>query len=441
MVRESLPKKIKICIVGAGYVGLVSAVCFAEIGHEVVGVDKDKEKIEKLKKGVSPIFENKLEPLLKKNLKKGRIYFTTDLKEGLKNSLLLFNAVGTPPGEQRKVDLRYVWEVAKEVGKILDHYIVFVNKSTVPPGTTEKVEKIIQKNLKKKINFDVASNPEFLREGSAIKDFLEPNRIVIGVKSKKAEKILKKVYKPIIKKGYPLIVTDIKSSEMIKYVSNAFLATKLSFINEIANLCEKIGVDVKEVIKGLELDERMGKGYFNPGPGFGGSCLPKDIDGLINFALDHEIKLKVLDAVRDVNEFQRKIAILKLKKYLPELFGKTIAIWGLAFKANTDDIRESPAIEVIKKLIEEGAKVKCYDPLAIENAKKILNHPSIEFYKNKIETLKNTDALILMTDWEEFKKVKPKEIKKYTKIVIDTRNIWDKEKFKKVGLTYEGIGI
>jgi UDPglucose 6-dehydrogenase len=440
MVRKSLPKKIKICVVGTGYVGLVSAVCFAEIGHEVDGVDKDKEKIEKLKKGISPIFEEGLEPLLKKNLKKGRISFTTDLKEGLKESLLVFNAVGTPPGEQRRVDLRYVWEVSEEVGKILDHYIVFVNKSTVPIGTTEKVEKIIQKNLKKKITFDVASNPEFLREGSAIKDFLEPNRIVIGVKSKRAEKILRKVYEPITRKGYPLIVTDIKSAEMIKYVSNAFLATKLSFINEIANLCEKVGVNVKEVIRGLELDERMGKGYFNPGPGFGGSCLPKDVDELINFALDHGIKLKVLDAVRDVNEFQRKIAILKLKKYLPELFGKTIAIWGLAFKANTDDVRESPAIEVIKKLIEEGANVKCYDPLAVENAKKVLNHQHIEFCKNKIDALNGVDALILMTEWEEFKKVKPAEIKKYTKIVIDTRNIWDKEKFKKAGLIYEGIG-
>jgi UDPglucose 6-dehydrogenase len=307
-------------------------------------------------------------------------------------------------------------------------------------GTAEKVEKIIQRNLKKKINFDVASNPEFLREGSAIKDFLEPNRIVIGVKSKRAEKILRKIYESITRKGYPLIITDIKSAEMIKYVSNAFLATKLSFINEIANLCEKVGVDVKEMIKGLVLDERMGKGYFNPGPGFGGSCLPKDVDGLINFALDHGVKLKVLDAVRDVNEFQRKIAILKLKKYLPELFGKTIAVWGLAFKANTDDVRESPAIEVIKKLLEEGAKVKCYDSLAMENAKKVLNHQNIEYCKNKIDALNSADALILMTEWEEFKKIKPIEIKKYTKIVIDARNIWDKEKFKKASLIYEGLG-
>jgi len=431
---------MKICVVGTGYVGLVSAVCFSEIGHEVVGVDKDKEKIEKLKKGVTPIFEKYLEPLLKKNLKNKKLSFTTALKEGLKNSLLVFNAVGTPPGEQRKVDLRYVWEVAKEVGENLDHYIVFVNKSTVPVGTTEKVEKIIRKNLKKKINFDVASNPEFLREGSAIKDFLQPNRIVIGVKSKRAEKILRKVYEPITKRGYPLIVTDIKNAEMIKYVSNAFLATKLSFINEIANLCEKVGVDIKEVVKGVELDERMGKGYFNPGPGFGGSCLPKDIDGLIHIALDYGIKLKVLDAVRDVNEFQRKIAVLKLKKYLPELFGKKIAVWGLSFKANTDDVRESPAIEVIKKLLEEGAKVKCYDPLAMENAKKVLINQKVEFCKDKMEALYGADALILMTEWEEFKKVKPQEIKKYTKIVIDTRNIWDKEKFKKVGLIYEGMG-
>ena len=431
---------MKICVVGTGYVGLVSAVCFSEIGHEVVGVDKDKEKIEKLKKGVTPIFEKYLEPLLKKNLKNKKLSFTTALKEGLKNSLLVFNAVGTPPGEQRKVDLRYVWEVAKEVGENLDHYIVFVNKSTVPVGTTEKVEKIIRKNLKKKINFDVASNPEFLREGSAIKDFLQPNRIVIGVKSKRAEKILRKVYEPITKRGYPLIVTDIKNAEMIKYVSNAFLATKLSFINEIANLCEKVGVDIKEVVKGVELDERMGKGYFNPGPGFGGSCLPKDIDGLIHIALDYGIKLKVLDAVRDVNEFQRKIAVLKLKKYLPELFGKKIAVWGLSFKANTDDVRESPAIEVIKKLLEEGAKVKCYDPLAMENAKKVLINQKVEFCKDKMEALYGVDALILMTEWEEFQNVQPKEIKKYTKIVIDTRNIWERKKFEKIGLIYEGIG-
>jgi len=431
---------MKICVVGTGYVGLVSAVCFSEIGHEVVGVDKDKEKIEKLKKGVTPIFEKYLEPLLKKNLKNKKLSFTTALKEGLKNSLLVFNAVGTPPGEQRKVDLRYVWEVAKEVGENLDHYIVFVNKSTVPVGTTEKVEKIIRKNLKKKINFDVASNPEFLREGSAIKDFLQPNRIVIGVKSKRAEKILRKVYEPITKRGYPLIVTDIKNAEMIKYVSNAFLATKLSFINEIANLCEKVGVDIKEVVKGVELDERMGKGYFNPGPGFGGSCLPKDIDGLIHIALDYGIKLKVLDAVRDVNEFQRKIAVLKLKKYLPELFGKKIAVWGLSFKANTDDVRESPAIEVIKKLLEEGAKVKCYDPLAMENAKKLLINQKVEFCKDKMEALYGVDALILMTEWEEFQNVQPKEIKKYTKIVIDTRNIWERKKFEKIGLIYEGIG-
>lgn len=440
MVQKNLPKQIKICVVGTGYVGVVSAVCFAEIGHKVIGVDKDKEKIEKLKKGISPIFEKGLKPLLKKNLKGKNLSFTTDFREGLKDSFLVFNAVGTPPREQRKVDLRCVWEVAEEVGKNLDHYVVFVNKSTVPPGTTEKVEKIIQKNLKTRVDFDVASNPEFLREGSAIKDFLEPDRIVVGVKSKRAEKILREVYKPITKKGHPLIVTDIKNAEMIKYVSNAFLATKLSFINEIANLCESIGTDIKEIIKGLELDKRMGKGYFNPGPGFGGSCLPKDVDGLIHIALDCGINLKVLDAVRDVNEYQRKVAVLKLKKYLPEIFGKTIAIWGLAFKANTDDIRESASLEVIKKLLSEGAKVKCYDPLALENAKNVLNHQNIEFCKDKIEALEGADALILMTEWDEFKKVKPKQIKKYVKIVIDTRNIWDKEKFEKEGLIYEGIG-
>lgn len=433
---------MKICVIGTGYVGLVSAVCFAEIGHNVIGVDIDREKIEKLKKGICPIYEKNLPKLLKKNLKKKRIDFTSDLPFALKKSIVVFNAVGTPPDEQRKVDLKYVWEVAKKVGENLDHYIVFVNKSTVPPGTTEKTREIIEKNLKRKIKFDVASNPEFLREGSAIKDFLEPDRIVVGVDSQKAKIILKKIYQPIIKKGYPIIFTEIKSAELIKYASNAFLATKLSFINEIANLAEKIGANIKDVIKGMGLDKRIGNSYLNPGPGFGGSCLPKDIDGLINLGLDEGINLRVLEAVRDVNQSQQLIAILKLKKHLPNLIGKKIAIWGLSFKANTDDIRESSAIKVILKLLEEGAKISCYDPVAIENAKKALGqNEKIEFCSEKFTALKKAKALILMTDWEEFKKVKPKEIKKYLKIVIDTRNIWEKSDFQRENLIYEGIGI
>lgn len=433
---------MKICVIGTGYVGLVSAVCFAEIGHNVIGVDIEKEKIERLKKGICPIYEKNLPQLLRKNLKKKRIDFNTNLPSALKKSLVVFNAVGTPPDAQRKVDLKYVWEVAKKVGENLDHYIVFVNKSTVPPGTTEKTREIIEKNLKRKIKFDVASNPEFLREGSAIKDFLEPDRIVVGVDSEKAKKILKKIYQPIIKKGHPIMFTDIKSAELIKYASNAFLATKLSFINEIANLAEKIGANIKEVIKGMSLDKRIGSLYLKPGPGFGGSCLPKDIDGLINVGLEQGINLRVLEAVRDVNESQQLIAILKLKKHITNLMGEKIAIWGLSFKANTDDVRESSAIKVILKLLEEGAKVSCYDPVAIENAKKVLGqNEKIEFCSEKFAALKKAKALILMTDWEEFKKVKPKEIKRYLKIVIDTRNIWEKSDFQKENLIYEGIGI
>lgn len=433
---------MKICIIGTGYVGLVSAVCFAEIGHQVIGIDTDKEKIERLRRGICPIYEPNLEHLLKKNLEKKKINFTTDLVSVLKKSLVAFNAVGTPPDEQRRVDLKYVWEVAKKVGENLDHYIVFVNKSTVPPGTTEKAREIIEKNLKRKIRFDVASNPEFLREGSAINDFLRPDRIIVGVDSEKAKKILKKIYQPIIKKGYPIMFTEIKSAELIKYVSNAFLATKLSFINEMANLAEKIGANIKEVIGGMGFDKRIGFSYLNPGPGFGGSCLPKDIDGLINIGLDQGINLRVLEAVRDVNESQQLIAISKLKKHLPNLMGKKIAIWGLSFKANTDDIRESPAIKVIQKLLEEGAKISCYDPVAIENAKKVFReNEKIEFYFEKFKALKKAKALILMTDWEEFKEVKPKEIKRYLKIVIDTRNIWQKSDFQKENLIYEGIGI
>ena len=433
---------MKISVIGVGYVGLVSGVCFAEIGHQVFAFDVDKEKIEKLKKGICPIYERNLPYLLKKNLSKKRIIFVDNLKDAIKESKVIFNAVGTPPDEQRRVDLKYVWEVARKVGKILDHYVVFVNKSTVPVGTTEKTKKIIKENLKKKLNFDVASNPEFLREGSAVEDFLKPDRIVIGIESKKAERILREIYQPIIQKGYPILITDIKSAEMIKYASNAFLATKLSFINELANLCEKLGANIKDVIKGMGLDKRIGPHYLKPGPGFGGSCLPKDIDGLIHTALDEGINLRVLEAVRDVNESQQLIGVQKLKKHLPNVFGKTIAIWGLAFKAGTDDIRESSAIKTIQELIQEGAKVKCFDPVAMENAKKIFtNLNKVEFCKDKFEVLKGADALLIMTDWEEFKEIKPTQIKKYLKIVIDTRNLFDKKEFQKAGLIYEGVGL
>lgn len=430
---------MKICVIGTGYVGLVTAVCFAELGHSVVGVDIDEKKIENLRNGISPIYEEDVEEFLKKGMDSGKLSFTTDLASVLNDCDVVFNAVGTPPDEQRRVDLKYVWAVAKQVGENLNRHIVFVNKSTVPVGTASEVEKIIKANLKSNIDFDVCSNPEFLREGSAIKDFMQPDRIVVGVDSDKARQVMADVYKPLTEKGYYLMITDISSAELIKYASNAFLATKISFINEIATLCEKVGADISEVAKGIGLDSRIGNKFLNPGPGYGGSCFPKDVDGLISIALDNGVNLRILEAVTDANKSHQLIAIQKIKKHIPNLFGKTIAVWGLAFKAGTDDIRESSSIKLIEKLIQEGAKIQCYDPIALENTKKELtNGNGIKFCEDKMDALSGADALVLMTEWDEFKGVSPEEIKKHTSIVVDTRNIWNKEEFE--GISYEGWG-
>jgi UDPglucose 6-dehydrogenase len=430
---------MKICVIGTGYVGLVTAVCFAELGHNVVGVDIDEKKIENLRNGISPIYEEDVEEFLKKGMDSGKLSFTTDLASVLNDCDVVFNAVGTPPDEQRRVDLKYVWAVAKQVGENLNRHIVFVNKSTVPVGTASEVEKIIKANLKSNIDFDVCSNPEFLREGSAIKDFMQPDRIVVGVDSDKARQVMADVYKPLTEKGYYLMITDISSAELIKYASNAFLATKISFINEIATLCEKVGADISEVAKGIGLDSRIGNKFLNPGPGYGGSCFPKDVDGLISIALDNGVNLRILEAVTDANKSHQLIAIQKIKKHIPNLFGKTIAVWGLAFKAGTDDIRESSSIKLIEKLIQEGAKIQCYDPIALENTKKELtNGNGIKFCEDKMDALSGADALVLMTEWDEFKGVSPEEIKKHTSIVVDTRNIWNKEEFE--GISYEGWG-
>ena len=430
---------MKICVIGTGYVGLVTTVCFAELGHSIVGVDIDEKKIENLRNGISPIYEEDVEEFLKKGMDSGKLSFTTDLASVLNDCDVVFNAVGTPPDEQRRVDLKYVWAVAKQVGENLNRHIVFVNKSTVPVGTASEVEKIIKANLKSNIDFDVCSNPEFLREGSAIKDFMQPDRIVVGVDSDKARQVMADVYKPLTEKGYYLMITDISSAELIKYASNAFLATKISFINEIATLCEKVGADISKVAKGISLDSRIGNKFLNPGPGYGGSCFPKDVDGLISIALDNGVNLRILEAVTDANKSHQLIAIQKIKKHIPNLFGKTIAVWGLAFKAGTDDIRESSSIKLIEKLIQEGAKIQCYDPIALENTKKELtNGNGIKFCEDKMDALSGADALVLMTEWDEFKGVSPEEIKKHTSIVVDTRNIWNKEECE--GVSYEGWG-
>ena len=434
---------MKICVIGTGYVGLVSAVCLAELGHNVIGVDIDNNKIENLKKGISPIYEPGLEDLLVRNLGKGNLSFISDISLAIKGVEIIFSAVGTPPDEQRRIDLKYVREVARQIGKQLDHYAVFVNKSTVPVGTADEVKQIIKENLQSsQIDFDVASNPEFLREGSAIKDFLNPDRIIVGVDSSRAEQILKELYRPVIDKGVYFMATNIKSAELIKYASNAFLATKVTFISEIANLCDEIGADIKEVAKGMGLDARINDKFLEAGPGYGGSCFPKDVDEFIRTASDYGVEIRVLEAVTKANRFQRSVVIQKLRKHLPDMAGKTIAVWGLAFKPGTDDVRESSAMEIVKKLTEKGVKVKCYDPIAMENAKKELKDKSngLEFVSDKMEALLKADALILMTHWDEFKEVKPGEIKKHLNVVIDTRNIWDRKEFEKAGLTYEGMG-
>lgn len=435
---------MKICVLGVGYVGLVSAACFADLGHEVMGIDVDPEKIIKLQQGISPIYEPGLDELLKRNLESGKLTFSQDLTQGLKNASVVLNAVGTPPDEQRRVDLRFVRQVAEAVGKSMNNYLVFVNKSTVPVGTATAVKNIITTNLKQPMNFDVASNPEFLREGSAITDFMKPDRIIIGVDSPSAEKVLRELYQPLIDKGANFMVTDIKSAELTKYASNSFLATKISFINEVANLCDAVGADVTQVAKGMGLDTRINNKFLEAGPGYGGSCFPKDVDEFIRTAADNGIEMRILESVVKANQFQRSIVIQKLQKHLPDLNGKTIAMWGLAFKPETDDVREAASLDIIKSLIQKGAKVKAYDPLASENVKKIMGlngeNKELEICENKSIALEGSNALILMTHWQEFKEVTAEELKTNIKIVIDTRNFWDRQKFETAGIIYEGMG-
>jgi UDPglucose 6-dehydrogenase len=434
---------MNICVVGTGYVGLVSGACLAQLGHTVTCVDVDEAKIKKLQQGIIPIYEPGLEEIVKKNYQNKNLIFTTSLKEGLQEAEVVLNAVGTPPDEQRKVDLRYVYAVAQQVGELLDHYVVFVNKSTVPVGTADTVKTLIAENIKKGIPFDVASNPEFLREGAAIDDFLHPDRIIVGVETKKAQQTLTSMYQSLITQGAEFMVTDIRSAELIKYASNSFLATKISYINEIAQLCERIGANVLEVAQGMGLDSRIGKKFLEPGPGFGGSCFPKDVDGLIHTGLDYGMQLRILESVMDVNREQQLLAVNKVRQQLESLVGKTIAIWGLAFKPETDDIRESSAIVVIQKLIQEGAIVHCYDPIANENTKKVISGKTISYFDEKFDALDKADALILMTHWNEFKAIQPATIKEKMNgtIVIDTRNIWNKKEFQAAGLEYEGIGV
>ncbi|MCK9290918.1 MAG: UDP-glucose/GDP-mannose dehydrogenase family protein [Bacteroidales bacterium] len=437
---------MKIAIVGTGYVGLVTGTCFAEVGIEVHCVDIDKEKIDKLNQGIIPIYEPGLEEMVLRNVEKKRLFFSTDLASVLKGSEVVFSAVGTPPDEDGSADLKYVLDVADEVGRHMTNYLLMVTKSTVPVGTAEKVRDAIQQALNKRgvdIPFDVASNPEFLKEGAAIDDFMKPDRIIVGLNSERAERLMKRLYKPFTMNGHPIIFMDIASAEMTKYAANAMLATKISFMNDIANLCEIVGADVNMVRRGIGSDKRIGKYFIYPGTGYGGSCFPKDVKALIKTARSYSYDLRVLRAVEEVNEDQKSILFRKLNKYYNnDLKGKTIALWGLSFKPNTDDMREAPSRVVIAKLIEAGATVRTYDPVAMEEGKRIFND-KIEFAIDQYDALVDADALVIVTEWSEFKFPNFRVIRKLLKkpAIFDGRNIYDPKEMKNEGFDYFGIGI
>ena len=436
---------MKITIVGTGYVGLVSGTCFAETGIDVVCVDIDKTKIDKLNDGQIPIYEPGLEDIYKKNIEKGRLTFTTNLEESIKDSDAVFIAVGTPPDEDGSADLKYVLGVAREIGRTLDHYLVIVTKSTVPVGTSVKVKKAVADELEKRglsIPFDVASNPEFLKEGSAVDDFLKPDRIVVGTESEKAQKVMRKLYKPFLLNGHPILFMDITSSEMTKYAANSMLATKISFINDIANLCEILGADVDSVRKGIGSDARIGHKFIYPGTGYGGSCFPKDVKALIRTADENGYSMEILKAVESVNFRQKAVLFEKIMRHFDgNIKDKKFAIWGLAFKPKTDDMREAPSLVIIEKLLHAGAKVVAYDPVAMEEGKRILGN-TIEFAKDEYDACVDADALILVTEWPEFRLPNFRVLQKLlkNKLIFDGRNIYDSEELAELAFTYYAVG-
>ncbi|WP_372744813.1 UDP-glucose/GDP-mannose dehydrogenase family protein [Lutibacter sp.] len=437
---------MKIAIVGSGYVGLVTGACFSEVGINVVCVDIDSKKIENLNNGIIPIYEPGLEDMVVRNMKKGRLSFTTNIAEAVKECEVLFISVGTPPDEDGSADLKYVVSVARDCGKNMEDYLLVVTKSTVPVGTSEKVRKAIQEELDKRnvaIEFDVASNPEFLKEGAAIADFLKPDRIVIGLDSPKAEDIMKSLYKPFTLNGHPTIFMDIVSAEMTKYAANSMLATKISFINDIANLCELVGADINLVRRGIGSDTRIGHKFIYPGIGYGGSCFPKDVQALIRTGDDYKYNLRILKAVEEVNNDQKTIIFDKIKKYFNgDLANKTIALWGLSFKPQTDDMREAPSLIIVKKLLEAGAKVNVYDPVAMKEAKHHFGD-SVTYFEDQHEALIDADCLAILTEWPEFKFPSFKIIKKLLKspAVFDGRNIYDKAEMKQNDFDYFCIGV
>ncbi len=436
---------MKITIIGTGYVGLVTGTCFAETGVEVTCIDKDKEKIDKLKNGIVPIYEPGLGAMLERNIQKQTLSFSTDLKSSLTDSDVAFIAVGTPQDEDGSADLRNVIEVSAEIGKIIDKYILVVTKSTVPVGTAEQVRNVIQNELNKRkldIPFDIASNPEFLKEGDAVEDFLRPDRIVIGVDSERAEKIMKRLYHPFLLNNHPLIFMDIPSAELTKYAANSMLATKISFMNEIANLCELTGADVNMVRIGIGSDPRIGNKFIYAGAGYGGSCFPKDIRALIRTAEDKGYSMKILNAVDVVNNAQKEILFHKiLKHFKGNIENRIISIWGLSFKPNTDDMRDAPSLTIINKLLEKKAKIIAYDPVAMDECRRRIGDV-IDYSKDRYEALIDSDALVVITEWPEFRLLNYKVMEKLmkNKVIFDGRNIYDPSEMKEYGFTCYGIG-
>jgi UDPglucose 6-dehydrogenase len=430
---------MRIAVVGTGYVGLVTGTCFAETGNTVTCIDIDKQKVENLNKGIIPIYERGLDEFFHRNKKEGRLFFTTDLKGGIKDAKIIFLALPTPPGEDGSADLKYILKVASDLGPLLTDYTVIVDKSTVPVGTAEKVTAIIKE--KATVEFDVVSNPEFLREGVAIEDFMKPERVVVGTKSAKAKKLMETLYSPLVRQGNPVIFMDEKSAELTKYAANSFLATKISFMNEVANLCERVGADIDAVRLGIGSDSRIGKRFLFAGIGYGGSCFPKDVQALSKSSEDVQYDFKILKSVMEVNELQKTALLPRIQKHFNNLKGKKIAIWGLAFKPHTDDIREAPALYNIEELLAAGAIVNVHDPEAMPNVKRMLGD-KINFFDNPYDALDGADALLIATEWPEYRAPDFDRIITglSSKLIFDGRNLFDLSAMKELGFTYYSIG-
>ena len=432
---------MKICMIGTGYVGLVTGTCFSETGNDVMCVDIDTEKISMLNKGQVPIYEPGLDEMIRRNVSEGRLSFTADIIRGVKESLFIFIAVGTPSADDGSADLSSVWAVAREIGKHMNGYKIIVTKSTVPVGTTERVGEIIRKETTE--TFDVASNPEFLKEGAAIDDFMKPDRVVVGTEDPRVTELMKELYAPFVRTGNPVLIMDIRSSELTKYAANAMLATRISFMNEMANLCEKLGADINLVRRGMGSDPRIGSSFLFPGVGYGGSCFPKDVKAIIKFGLEAGYAMKILPMVEEVNYLQKStLADKVIQYYKGTMKGRKVAIWGLSFKPKTDDMRDAPSLEIIKRLLEAGAVIEAFDPVAVKETRKIIGE-RITYGMKNYDVLKDADALLVVTEWNEFREPDFDKIKSLMKhpVIFDGRNIYDAKKLREKGFQYFGIGI